>query len=189
MKISKKQMYIFGGVITILLIAGVSYALGSASQNKTNVQTKTQDESKTAKSPYADAKLYKIGEIVKFQSLSLLVNSVKTSDTISSSYGSPAFADKGTKFIIVNMTLVNITDTPFTFSDSFVLLDQKDRLYNGYSGTIGNIDDYITMSTLSPSVPKTGNDVYQVPLDSTTLRLGGEVGNTGEKKFVQFNVN
>jgi hypothetical protein len=191
MKISKK--YLIVGVLLVLLVGG---AITTFSMNKNNNTTKTDGSSQNTtsastktdtKSQYANATLYKLDDTVRYQSVSLRVNSVKSSSSISSAYSSPVFADAGTKFIIVNLTVTNVTTNPFIY-DTFSLIDQKDRLFNAYGDTIGNIDDYLDGAELSPSVPKTGNEVYQVPQDSITLRLGGKVGNTDKILLVRFQV-
>lgn len=193
MKLSKKYL-IAAGVIVVLAVAGGATALimhkGKTPQPSTSHAATTQTSSKTktqssSNPDYANAKLYKIGDVVPYQSETAQINSATTANSISSQYSSPVFADSGTKFVIVNMTITNTTTDPYIYSP-FVLIDQKDRLYNAYSNTIGNIDNYLDGSQLSPSVPKTGVEVYQVPQDSTTFRIGGRVGNTSKLELVQF---
>lgn len=189
MKIPKNYL-IVGGVLVVLIAGGGAMAAVTMNKNKSSENTKSQTVTPTQAKPvpkpkYADATLYKVGDTVQYQSVSLKVNSVKSSSSISGAFSSPVFADPGTKFMIVNLTVTNTTTDPFTYNP-FILIDQKDRLFNAYDKTIGNVDGYLETAELSPSVPKSGNEVYQVPQDSTTLKLGGNVGNTDKLLLVQF---
>ncbi len=192
MKSSHKYLLLGGGVLALIVAVGTtvlvmnSQTKQKAADEKPAASKTTTSDSQTS-SKYSGAVLYKVGDSVPFQSQTLKVNSVNTSNSISGAFGSPVFADSGTKFVTVNITVTNTTTDPFTYSP-YVLIDQKDRLYNAYSKTIGNVDNYLETAELSPSVPKTGNEVYQVPQDSTTLRLGGQVGDTGVLHFVEFDV-
>lgn len=191
---TKKSKAITVAVVLIIIVAtaGITMKLlnkdGTSTQTKDTVNTSSADVSSTKSgSEYAEAKIYKVGETANFQSVSLKVNSSKTTKTTSSSYGSPIFAEQGTKFVIINLTVTNTTQNSFIYNP-FVLVDQKDRTYSSYENTIGNLDDYLDGATLSPSVPKTGMAMYQIPEDSKTLRLGGQIGNSGKAQFVQFEV-
>ncbi len=171
-------------VVTMKLTDKENKSIKSDSNTSTTAPT---DNTNKTEELYADAKIYTIGQDAAFQSVTLNVNNVKSVSSTSSSYGSPIFAEKGTKFVVINLTVTNTTPNPFVYNP-FLLIDQKDRTYNTYEYTIGNIDNYIDGSTLSPSIPKTGNAIYQVPEDSKSLRLGGQIGNTGKAQFVQFDV-
>lgn len=167
------------------VIAAGSIYLTTAHTNNT-VQASTSALTKTPKTTTQD-ELYKPGDTVAFQTLTLKVNSVTPTQELSTAHTSPIAADSGTKFIVVNMTVNNTTQNPFIFQ-SFVLTDQQGRTFSSYDKTFANVDNYLTLQQLEPSIPVTGNDVYQVPSDATSFKLGGEVGNTGTFKYVQFNL-
>lgn len=183
----KKWLYFVGAaLLCVMVIGAILFAYSLGGKNTSPQQEKASPKSEST-DPYANAKIYKLGETVHFASVDLVVNSAKATDSISSSGSSPVFADKGAKFVVINLTVTNTTKSPFTYKP-FEMVDQKNRMFESYENTIGNIDNYINVAELAPSIPKTGNAVYQVPKDATTLKLGGYVGNTNKLFLVEFDI-
>ncbi len=105
-----------------------------------------------------------VGDGVALATIKSKINSAKEEAVIQNSDNPPKVADQGTKFVIINMTITNITKAPFQFeAKDLLLIDDKDTKYTPYGETIGNIDDYLDYQTLSPNIPKTGVVVYQLP--------------------------
>lgn len=105
-----------------------------------------------------------MGEDVELATIIIKINSAKEENVIQSKYGSPKVASEGTKFVILDTTVTNITKAPFSFyTDGLVLIDSTNTKYNPYSETIGNIDNYLDVQEISPNIPKTGVIVYEVP--------------------------
>lgn len=124
----------------------------------------------------------KIGDELTLDTGKMLVNSVSETQTLSSAYSSPVTATQGTKFVVVNLTVTNITNSSFTFSpdDVFKLTDNKKREFTTYSNSIGNVDNYLNERSLAPSVPETGVLVYQIPTDATGYSLVTSKASTKE---------
>jgi hypothetical protein len=121
----------------------------------------------------------KIGDEVTLDTGKVIVNSVNETQTLSSSFSNPAVAAQGTKFVVINLTLTNITNSQFTFSpdDAFTLVDNKSREYHVFSN---QLDTDLTYKGLSPSVPVTGTLVYQIPSAATGYSLVTSKASTKE---------
>jgi len=111
-----------------------------------------------------------IGDEVELATQIWKAVSVKESQSISSKYGTPKVAKEGTKFVIVNMDVTNTTKDEFMF-EPYKLEDNFDRQYSTYSDSIGSVDNYLNVRTLSPGVKENGNIVYEIPSDSTGYSL------------------
>lgn len=106
----------------------------------------------------------KVGDDIELATIKIKINSSKEENIIQSSYSQPKVADQGTKFVIIDATVTNITKAPFNFTTTdLVLADDKNTSYTPYGDTIGNIDNYLDVQELSPNIPKTGVIVYQLP--------------------------
>jgi hypothetical protein len=121
----------------------------------------------------------KVGDEIILDTGKVTVNSLKETQTLSYSFGNPAVAAAGTKFVVINLTLTNITNSDFTFSpdEAFTLVDNKDREYHAFSN---QLDTDLTYKSLSPSVPMIGTLVYQVPTDATGYGLVTSKSSTKE---------
>lgn len=105
-----------------------------------------------------------VGETVELATFKYIINSVEEKSMIKSDYGKPHLAVEGTKFVVVNLTVTNTISESFDYDDSSPVLEaQNGDFYKTYSDTIGNIDNYLDYEELSPSIPKTGVIVFQVP--------------------------
>ncbi|PJE67834.1 hypothetical protein COU95_00330 [Candidatus Shapirobacteria bacterium CG10_big_fil_rev_8_21_14_0_10_40_9] len=109
-----------------------------------------------------------IGNEVVLATLKLKVNSAKEQQTISAQYGSAKEAKEETKFVVIDMDLTNITDAGFDFfpDDGFRLIDDQGRKFETYRDTIGNIENYLNVRKLSPSITERGVLVYEIPSDA-----------------------
>ena len=116
-----------------------------------------------------------IGQDIELATIKFRVNDVKEQQIVSSKYGSPEVASKDAKFVVIDVDFINITSEPFYFqADGFVVVDNLDRIFNPYGHTIGNIDNYLEMRELSPSIMENGKVVFEIPSDavSYTLNIG-----------------
>jgi hypothetical protein len=116
-----------------------------------------------------------IGQDIELATIKFRVNDVKEQQIVSSKYGSPEVASKDAKFVVIDVDVINITSEPFYFqADGFVVVDNLDRIFNPYGHTIGNIDNYLEMRELSPSIMENGKVVFEIPSDavSYTLNIG-----------------
>ncbi len=108
-----------------------------------------------------------VGDEIVLSTIKFKVNSVREQQTISSQYSS-ASAREGTKLVVVDLSITNTSKTGFYFpTEAFVLTDNEDRKFETYSNTIGNIDNYLNVQELSPSIPEKGVVVYEIPTNAT----------------------
>lgn len=102
--------------------------------------------------------------------LKIKVNSVTEAQTIAPSYGQPAVAKQGTKFVIVSIQATNITNSSFAFPSDISLVDGKGR---SFQVDPINYDpaDTIVYRNMQPSIPETGTMAYMVPTDASGFSL------------------
>jgi hypothetical protein len=116
-----------------------------------------------------------IGDEVELATMKFKVNWVEEKQTLKGSFGETTTADENTKFVVMNMTATNITNDGFDFDDNdFQLIDDKGRKFDAYDDTIGNVDNYLTMRSLQPSMDETGFVVYKIPSDASgySIQIG-----------------
>lgn len=178
---NKKASYIIGLVIFGLgFFAGMEYKAyqiksvlkdafsGITDNNNSSKATTVMEEAKKENLTTIDKA---IGDEVSLATMKLLINKVDEKQTISSSYGSPKVATEGTKFAVVNLDVTNTTDSEFSLSPDFMVVDSQGREFSVYSDSIGSIDKYLNYRSLAPSIKETGVLVYQIPSDSTSYSM------------------
>lgn len=103
-----------------------------------------------------------VGDELELATIKLKINSSKEENMIPVSYGQPIVAGEGTKFVIVEATVTNITKASFYFSSTdLVLTDDKGTQYKTFDKSY-EIDNYIN-GDISPNIPKEGGMVFQLP--------------------------
>lgn len=110
-----------------------------------------------------------VGDEIVLATIKFKVNAVSERNTISSSnpYNQPLNAREGAKFVVVDMSITNLTKANTTFpSDAFTLVDNQDRQFTPIIA-IGHIDNYLDGRNLSPSISERGVIVYEIPTDAT----------------------
>lgn len=109
-----------------------------------------------------------VGDEVILATIKFKVNKAEEKQTITSGYGTPKTAQQNSKFVIVDLTITNLTDSQFSFfpDDGFRLVDSNKREFQTYSDSIGNIENYLNSKELAPSIPQTGVLVYEIPADA-----------------------
>jgi len=110
------------------------------------------------------------GQEGKLSTLSIKVNSIKEAETLPQSFGQPATAKEGTKFVIVQIAATNITNSPFDFPSDITLIDDKNREFR-VDVINYNPKDSLVYKSLSPSIPETGTLAYLVPKDAAGFFL------------------
>lgn len=120
-----------------------------------------------------------IGDIVEGATIKFKVIRSEEKQIISSKWGTPKVAKEGTKFVVIDIELTNITKEPFNLSNPFILIDDKGRSFNEYEDTVG-IDNYLTYPRLSPNIPVRGLYVYEIPKDATSYSLASRKAGTNE---------
>lgn len=171
-------------VAVVLLVIGFfagmeykAYQVRSAFEKAFNTNEVASTEDKTvaekAKEANMTVHIQKIGDELTLSSLTLKVNNVEETQTLSSDYSTPKTAKEGTKFVIVDLTVKNITNSAFTFfpNDGIIITDTQKREYKAYDNAIGSVKNYLNVRELSPSIVETGVVVYELPNDATSYSL------------------
>ncbi|MGC7873377.1 hypothetical protein ACPUYX_17870 [Desulfosporosinus sp. SYSU MS00001] len=92
--------------------------------------------------------------------------------TLTPQYASPVTAKDGTKFVVVNADVTNITNKPITMEPDLVMVDSKEREFKTYNKAIGSIDNYLDYRECEPpSIKENGNWVYELPNDAIGYSL------------------
>lgn len=113
-----------------------------------------------------------VGEDVELATLKIKINSVAEKQAISDSFGDSTNSSEGSKFIVLNTTVTNITNEGFDFdSNGIKVTDDQGRKFDPFDDTIGGIKNYLEMRDLQPSISETGMMVYQVPSDAESYSM------------------
>lgn len=114
-----------------------------------------------------------VGDEVTLATIKFKVNKDEEKQIITSGYGTPKTAKPNAKFVIVDLTITNLTDSQFSFfpDDGFRLVDSNKREFQTYSDSIGSIENYLNSRELAPSITQTGVLVYEIPSDATSYSL------------------
>jgi len=184
-----KQKVFLGVTALIIFVVGffsgmeyktyqVRTALKNTFSGLTNTTTTPSVSDKSANTAIEQAKKEgmvtiekQIGDEIELATIKLKVNKAEEKQTLSASYGSPKVAREGTKFIVVNMDVTNTTNSKFTLSPDFLLIDNQGREYTTYTESIGAINNYLNYKDLSPSVKETGSFIYEIPSDAASYYL------------------
>lgn len=134
---------------------------------------------------YGDTTTYttiekRIGDTVELATLKFKINSSEERSVITSTYSESVSAKENSKFIFVDMTITNTTNTstPSPFSDSFALIDNSNRQFKVYRDEpIVFGQDYLTARELAPGINERGWVVFEVPNDSTSYGIA--IGKSG----------
>ncbi|HLD63822.1 MAG TPA: DUF4352 domain-containing protein [Candidatus Peribacteraceae bacterium] len=126
-----------------------------------------------------------VGQEVALATISFTVNSVKEETSLSGGFGTPTVAGQGAKFVIIDMTVANTTNSSYSFfPEGFILIDDQEREFDAYADTIGNIENYLDVRNLAPSIPETGFIVYEVPENAINYNL--VIGKAGTNEIYQI---
>lgn len=112
-----------------------------------------------------------VGDEIALATIKVKVTGAEEKQTVSGSFGSPAVAKEGTKFVVVGLEVTNTTNSAFSLSPDFLLIDDKKREFSTYEDSIGATDDYLDYRELSPSVLETGVYIYEIPTDATSYSM------------------
>ena len=155
-----------------------------APQSYNNSQSQTTNENSIvnqAKQEKDKTIVKHVGDEITLATMKLTINKVTETQTLSGGYGSPKVAPAGSKYVLLDMNVTNLTNASFDFvtSSGFVVVDNKQREFNPVS-SIGDVDNYIDERTLQPSIPENGILVYQLPIDATNYSFNVLKGGVNE---------
>lgn len=139
----------------------------------------TGDNSKQAEEAIKENIIEKgVGDEVELATMKIKINSVEEKQSIKGIFGTEKLASDGSKFVVINLTATNITKESFSFdSDGIRLTDNQDRKFDTWSDTIGNVDNYLEVRELQPSISETGMMVYKMPTDASEYKM--DIGKKG----------
>ena len=108
-----------------------------------------------------------LGSVAALKTMKMKVNSVSETSEIKSEYDKTV-APAGTKYVIFQVEVENITKEPFNVdTDGMVLVDSQGRSFNQADDVYFSIDDLIAYEEIAPNIKKTGSLVFNVPTDAT----------------------
>jgi len=114
-----------------------------------------------------------VNEEIVLTTIIFKINSVEEKQILSTRYGTPRVAEENTKFIVIDMSITNTTNSEFTFfpDDGLRLIDNRERQFTTYADIIMSVDNYLNVRKLSPSIKETGVLVYKIPKDAESYSL------------------
>lgn len=129
-----------------------------------------------------------IGDLVELATLKFKINGSEEKSVITSTYDNPVYAKENSKFVFVDMTITNTTNTPdrFPSTDSFALIDQNDRQFKIYTDkSIVYGPDYLTGRDLAPGINERGLIVFEIPTDANSYGIAiGKAGTNDIYKVI-----
>lgn len=178
-----KNKVIISFIVLVVFILGFfagmeykAYQISSAFQqafNDTTSPTPAQTVVEQAKEEKLITIEKKIGDELVMATGNLKVNTSEEKQIVVASYGSPKVAKEGTKFVLVNLDVMNTTKSSFSFNadNVFKMVDNQGREFETYENSFGAIDNNLDYEELAPSVKKTGFLLYEIPTDATGYSL------------------
>ncbi len=164
-----KQHKILTGVLGFILFIFIiaPYMDDGSDRPKTTV-TPSGSITTNTKNSEKEVVEAKINNPIDLATHEMKVLSVREAQTMSSRYGKPVAAVEGTKFVIIELQVTSKSTSDFLYMPNQYLRlgDGEGRGYTTYDDTIGSIDNYLEVQTLSPSIPKKGVIVYEIPSDT-----------------------
>lgn len=169
-------------VIGIIFVAGSEYRAYKVRKAISEVFDTPTPESSADKTIINK----KISEEFQLALGTIRINSSEEKSVLSGSFGEPVSAKENTKFVIVNLDVTNTTSNKITFSDSTcMIIDNQNRTFEPYEDTIGNVDNYLNMRDLSPSITENGVLVFELPNDATSYAFAIDKNGTKERYMVK----
>lgn len=155
--------------------------------NQTPAQTNTTNTNSILEQAKAEGDKIitkKLGDEVTLATMKFKISKATETQTLSGGYGNPKTAPEGSKYLLLTMTVINLTNSSFNLdpSSGFVIVDNKKREFSPLT-SIGLVDNYLDERTLQPSIPETGILVYQIPTDATNYSFN--ILKAGAKELYQ----
>lgn len=170
-------------VVAVIFIAGSEYRAYRVRQSISAVFDTANEEPAANKNVIES----KIGEPFQLAMGTIKINSSEEKQSLASTYGSAVVAKANTKFVVVNLDVTNTTTDKITFSASTIdLRDNQGRTFETYDDTIGNVDNYLEMRDLSPSITENGVLVFELPSDATSYAFEIDKAGTGDRYMVKL---
>lgn len=193
-----KKLLTYGGIALIALVigffAGMEYKayeirsifqetaeeLGGIEVNDETSLKETLEES--------DVIEMDIGSTVELATLNFTVDSAEEKDILTGgSFNEPAVARENAKFIVIDASVTNTTDSDMAWNtDGILLVDDQNRQFSHFEDVFFAVDNYLEQRKLIPDITETGVIVYEIPQDATHYSL--MVGKAGTNMVYKINL-
>lgn len=174
---------IIGFILFSMLVAAMSTEEQKTATQESGVPDAISTAATTETAPENHVVSIGLNEPMDLHTYTLTVLGSRETTTLSAKYGESKSAKKGAKFVILEVEVTAQTATEFLyFPDRSIELFDGSRYFKEYNDTIGAIDNYITVRTLSPGITETGVLVYEIPETEDVYALFG----TNEQTEVRY---
>ena len=161
-----------GCLIAVLVFVVIAFAgwfaaiMGTANNGQSPENTNGQTS--TVKSENTEAETSDtvgFGSEGKLGNLSMIVNDVTETDSISAANGMMKYTPKSGKYAVVNVTIKNNSkDSQQLLLNYFKLIGPDDAKYTATIIPVAD-DKFITVDSVNPNLDITGNIVFEIPND------------------------
>ena len=175
-------------IITIVsLILGFFIGEEYTTSKFTNISSKSSTTKSKSTSEQNEEIIKKtIGEEIELASVKATIKSFEEIKSIQPYWGEPVFPSQGAKFVKVNLTVINITDSEFNFSSNWAsIVNQEGKKFTEHEDSY-EADDYIGYETLKPDIPVSGSIIFEVSESSDELFFVMSKSGTSEKYEVEL---
>lgn len=128
-----------------------------------------------------------MGNRVRLASLEMKVVDCSMVDKLTAEGVNDYDAGKGSKFLVVEFEVKNVTRDPIDYNHELILRDNNGNIYPVFEMGSCYFEESLRYITLSPSVPVVGYIVYNVPEDCTSFYY--EVSKAGTNEAYRLLIN
>ena len=112
-----------------------------------------------------------LGQETELATIKIKITGCEEKQELTSDYIDPDVAQEGTKFIVLNVAVENITKDTINFDNTLPLTDSEGRSYEAYENAMWYYDETFSFTNLAPNIIKEGVFIYNVPSDSSDYYL------------------
>ena len=123
-----------------------------------------------------------IGEEIRLATIQYTVKGSEEKVKIKQKYMGPSIAKENTKFVLVDLSVTNISnkDIDYLLSDIFIVIDSKGRQYTQDYEISGSVENELSSKKFAPSIPESGTLAYTIPKDSESYYIQAKNKETNE---------
>ena len=121
-----------------------------------------------------------LGQEIELATIKIKITGCEEKQELSGMYLNPDIAQEGTKYIVLNVAVENITKDSISFDNTLPLTDSEGRSYEAYDNAMWYYDETFLYTSLAPNIIKEGVFVYNVPVDSSDYYISILKAGTGE---------
>ena len=177
-------------IIAILASLVVGFLIGEEYSTSRLARVISKSSVSTIKSKKEDTTKMvdvSIGDEINLASVKIIVKSFEEVQNIQPGWGEPIFPSEGGKFVKIDVSVTNTTNSEFTLGSNWALLVNEDGKEFSEHDNSYELDDYIGYETLKPDIPVLGSFIFEVSESSDDLSLVLSKAGTSEKYRVKLN--